>query len=65
MPKSLNEAALEIISPILDDRERHGGRLGRPAGSAMIANLGIDAPAVGRPPMRTTPSRWRSSCNCK
>jgi methenyltetrahydromethanopterin cyclohydrolase len=44
MPKSLNEAALEIISPILDDPERYGARLSRSAGGATIVDMGIDAP---------------------
>ena len=43
MPKSLNQAAMEIISPILDDPERYGARLTRSAGGATIVDLGVAA----------------------
>lgn len=44
MPKSLNEAALEIISPILDDPARYGAKITSSAGGATLVDLGLEAP---------------------
>ena len=44
MPKSMNEAALEIIGPILDDPQRYGARLSQSATGATIVDLGVAAP---------------------
>jgi methenyltetrahydromethanopterin cyclohydrolase len=44
MPKSLNEAAMEIISPILDDPARYGARITRSNGGATLVDLGLEAP---------------------
>lgn len=44
MPKSLNQAAMEIISPILDDPQRYGARLSKSSGGATIVDMGLEAP---------------------
>jgi methenyltetrahydromethanopterin cyclohydrolase len=44
MPKSLNEAAMEIISPILDDPARYGARITRSTEGATLVDLGLEAP---------------------
>ncbi|MCC7361560.1 MAG: methenyltetrahydromethanopterin cyclohydrolase [Anaerolineales bacterium] len=44
MPKSLNEAAMEIISPLLDDPARYGAFLSRSADGATLVDLGLAAP---------------------
>lgn len=43
MPKSLNEAALEIISPILDDPTRYGALITKSSAGATIVDMGIEA----------------------
>lgn len=43
MPKSLNEAAMEIISPILDDPTRYGALITKSSGGATIVDMGIEA----------------------
>jgi methenyltetrahydromethanopterin cyclohydrolase len=42
MPKSLNEAGLEIIAPVLDDPQRFGARIVRSPGGATILDMGIE-----------------------
>jgi len=43
MPKSLNEASLEIISPILDDPRRYGARIIKSPSGATIVDMGVEA----------------------
>jgi methenyltetrahydromethanopterin cyclohydrolase len=43
MTKSLNEAAMDIISPILDDPQRYGALISKSSGGATIVDMGIEA----------------------
>lgn len=43
MPKSLNEAGIEIISPILDDPKRYGAVISKSPGGATIVDMGLEA----------------------
>jgi methenyltetrahydromethanopterin cyclohydrolase len=43
MTKSLNEAAMEIIAPILDDPKRYGARIIKSEGGATIVDMGLEA----------------------
>jgi methenyltetrahydromethanopterin cyclohydrolase len=43
MPKSLNEAGLAIIAPILDDPCRHGAQIIQSPGGATIVDMGVEA----------------------
>ena len=56
MPKSLNEAAMEIISPILDDPARYGARITRSAGGATL----VDGSTIRVPTIRITDNRGQT-----
>jgi methenyltetrahydromethanopterin cyclohydrolase len=43
VPKSLNQAAIEIVSPILDDPKRYGAKIIRSPGGATVVDMGLEA----------------------
>ena len=61
MPKSLNEAAMEIISPLLDDPTRYGARIAKSAEGATLVDF--QAPAPPRD-ITALPHRFHFSKGC-